>query len=237
MLDKTEGIVLKNIKYSDSSIISKIFTKKHGLLSFMIKGVRKQKKGGGNIIQPIHFLDLDIYFKEQGNLQRIKEYKLQFQFQNLFFDLKKRSVAIFFLEVVSKIVIEKQEMPYLYDFVKYELQQLDEQEHVNPDLPLIWMYKISDLMGFAPAIGQGSYFSLLEGAFKENNIGANLLNGETSSLVKKYLQQMRLKGTLESWNGTSRKLVLSSMLKYFRCHVENFGELKSIGVLEMLKVK
>ncbi|HRB69903.1 MAG TPA: DNA repair protein RecO, partial [Chitinophagales bacterium] len=79
MLDKTEGIVLKTTKYSESSLIVKIFTKKHGLLSFMVQGVRSSKnKQKGNILQPLNCLNLEIYLKEQRNLNKLKEYSTQF---------------------------------------------------------------------------------------------------------------------------------------------------------------
>ncbi len=75
MLDKTEGIVLKTTRYSESSVIATIFTKKHGVLSFMLQGIRSSKnKQKGNILQPLNMLNLEIYLKEQRNLNRIKEY-------------------------------------------------------------------------------------------------------------------------------------------------------------------
>ena len=75
MLDKTEGIVLKTVKYSESSVIATIFTKKFGSLSFIVQGLRSTKnKQKGNLIQSGNILQLEIYLKEQRNLNRIKEY-------------------------------------------------------------------------------------------------------------------------------------------------------------------
>ena len=79
MLDKTEGIVLKTTKYAESSIITNIFTKKYGLLSFIVQGVRSSRnKQKGNLIQPLNMLMLEIYLKEQRNLNRIKEYSTSY---------------------------------------------------------------------------------------------------------------------------------------------------------------
>ena len=43
MFHKTKGIVLHTIKYSETSVIAKIYTEKLGLVSYMIKGVRSSK--------------------------------------------------------------------------------------------------------------------------------------------------------------------------------------------------
>ena len=37
MDDKTEGIVLQSVRYGDTSLIVKVFTRKQGLKSYMLK--------------------------------------------------------------------------------------------------------------------------------------------------------------------------------------------------------
>ena len=46
MLHKTNGIVLKVIKYSESSIISNIYTERFGLQTYIVNGVRSAKAKG-----------------------------------------------------------------------------------------------------------------------------------------------------------------------------------------------
>ena len=43
MLEKTEGIVLNYLKYRDTSIIVRIYTRKYGLQSYIVNGIRSQK--------------------------------------------------------------------------------------------------------------------------------------------------------------------------------------------------
>ena len=50
MYSQTKGIVLSSVKYSESSIICKIYTAKLGLQSYIVNGVRK-KKGGRRKIE------------------------------------------------------------------------------------------------------------------------------------------------------------------------------------------
>ena len=44
MLISTEAIALSSIKYSETSLIVKCFTLSDGVKSYLIKGIRSQKK-------------------------------------------------------------------------------------------------------------------------------------------------------------------------------------------------
>ena len=43
MLYTTKGIVIHHFKYSEKSVIAKIYTEKYGLQSFLLNGVRNSK--------------------------------------------------------------------------------------------------------------------------------------------------------------------------------------------------
>ena len=66
MLYKTRGIVIHTIKYSDTSVIAKIYTEKFGLRSYLIRGVRSKKaKIRAAQLQHLNLLNLVVY--EKGN--------------------------------------------------------------------------------------------------------------------------------------------------------------------------
>ena len=53
MYHKTRAIVLHCIKYSETSVIAKIYTEKLGMQSYMVKGVRAAKsKSKAAMLQP-----------------------------------------------------------------------------------------------------------------------------------------------------------------------------------------
>jgi len=54
MIEKTKGIVLHQIKYSDSGIIVQLYTSTFGRQSLLVKGLRNKKSGRHNILfQPL----------------------------------------------------------------------------------------------------------------------------------------------------------------------------------------
>jgi len=78
MLHNTKGIVLRTVKYGETSVIVSIYTELFGIQSYLVNGVRKSsKKGSGSaaLFQPAALLDLVVYYNELKQLNRIKEFQ------------------------------------------------------------------------------------------------------------------------------------------------------------------
>ena len=78
MIHKSKGVVLRSVKYGETSLVVTAFTELFGLQSYIVNGVRiVSKKGSSKAVffQPSALLDLVVYHNEYKNLQRIKEYK------------------------------------------------------------------------------------------------------------------------------------------------------------------
>ncbi|HET6995795.1 MAG TPA: recombination protein O N-terminal domain-containing protein, partial [Chitinophagaceae bacterium] len=74
-IHKTKGIVLRVVKYGETSVIVSIFTELFGLQSYLVNGVRtSSKKGAGKAVlfQPSAILELVVYHNELKQLQRLK---------------------------------------------------------------------------------------------------------------------------------------------------------------------
>src|SRR5215475_9848694 len=105
MLHKTRGIVFKTTEYGESSVIVQVFTEKFGLQSYIINCVKKPKaKITRNMLQPLHLLDMVVYHKNTGSVQRIAELKNSPLLQTVPYDVIKSGIAIFLNEVLYKAV-------------------------------------------------------------------------------------------------------------------------------------
>ncbi len=147
MLDKTEGIVLRTVKYSESSVIAHIFTKKYGLLSFIIQGLRSSKnKQKGNLIQITNILQFEIYLKEQRNLNRIKEFSAGYIYAHT--DIVKQSILVFCVELLNKCIKEHEVNERLYDYASLFFMELDKSNHSIEYKPLYFLLEIASILGF-----------------------------------------------------------------------------------------
>ena len=70
-MESTKGIVLHYYKYSESSVIVKIFTEESGLQTYVLKGVRNKKsKNKVNLLQALNLVNMEASNISKRNKKR-----------------------------------------------------------------------------------------------------------------------------------------------------------------------
>tara|TARA_B110000908_G_C10243561_1_gene447488 strand:- start:1421 stop:2128 length:708 start_codon:yes stop_codon:yes gene_type:complete len=231
MLIKTEGIILKTTKFRETSLIVKAYTVSHGLLSFIINGVRTAKNTNKAVLfQPLNFLDLIVYYKENKGLLNLKEYKFNFLYQDIPFNIIKSSIAIFILEILEHTLSEEEENEELYDFIKNTLIKLDLGNNHIANFHLEFLIDFMFFKGIQP---QGKYsektpyFNIREGEFTNEVNSFGYLSGDIASNFSALLYKEKLNLTKRS-----RKQLLETLIQYYSTHIDNFRKINSLDVLE-----
>lgn len=237
MYQKSRGVVLHTIKYSESSVIAKIYTEGFGLLSFMVKGVRTAKsKTKASLLQPLTILDLEFLHRENKPLLYIKEMKRHYNYQSLPFDTLKSAIALFMLEVLNKAIREHESNEELFVFISEALVALDRCEKLNPDFHLLFLVQLSRYLGFGPHENYSEsrcYFEMNEGVFG-NNVGMPYVMDKEESRHMYVLMQRNIFDIFgNTLQRSERRKMQQLLLKYYQLHLENFS-LKSPEVLEVL---
>lgn len=240
MLHKTRGIVLRQVKYGDTSLIVSIFTELFGVQSYMVNGARSSKpKGGGkgNLLQPGNILELVVYHHEQKNMQRISEFKLGYIFTSLHFNVVKNTVSLYMIELLQKCLRQPEQQLELYYFAENMLQLLDQAPlPVVANLPLYFTLQLSSHMGFQIS-GQYSeythYLDLKEGVFTDlpphHSYHLDAQNSEfTSQLL--YAKDTTTLGNI-IMNKDQRRKLLYAYLDFFKLHLAEFTDLHSPPIL------
>lgn len=219
---QTKGIVLNSVKYSESSIICKIYTSNFGLQSYLINGVRK-KKGGSAYYQPLNILDLTVYHRNNSQLQRVKEVKTPAAYSSIPFHVLKSSIAMFLAEVLSQCLKEVEENIELFSFIESALLELDKAEF-DSQFHLRFLIALSGYLGFYPNLDNHHlpYFDLINGCFCEKKGDHKHYLKNTSDFVS----ALKLEKT------HNKNKILEYILDYYKLHVDGFSHIKSKGVLE-----
>ena len=224
MLHKTRGIVINYIRYRETSIIVKIYTEKFGIQTFIENGVRSSKsKNKIALFQPLTLLDLVVYHDKKKEIHRISEIKCNSPFRTLPYDILKSSVAMFLVEILSKTLKEHTENEILFDFLHHSLVILDELEEHFENFHLIFLLKYAFFLGFAPNTAKEIAKQL-----HENHIGI-LYDADYQRVMDKLLAVNY--HDLLLVNRQVRNHLLEIILLFYRLHVEDFGEMKSLQVL------
>ena len=75
MTESTNGICLHYYKYSESSVIAKIFTERYGMKSYIMKGVRKKKsKKKLNLLHSLNIVELEVSNNDKRQIQYMKSF-------------------------------------------------------------------------------------------------------------------------------------------------------------------
>lgn len=235
MYHKTRGLVIQCIKYSETSVIAKIYTEKLGLQSYMVKGVRAAKsKSKAAMLQPLTLLEMEVTHRENKQLQYIKEFHRAVVYQTIPFHAVKSTVAFFLLEVISKTVREHEPNAELFEFLYEAICTLDNEPLLNPDYHLVFMLLLSRHLGFEPHKNfseQNCVFEMSEGVFGEGKNGSHTLSKNESLFLHRLLCQHWFEPHPIKVSRAERQQMLKSLLKYYQLHVENFN-LRSPEILE-----
>lgn len=236
MLQKTNGIALKVTNYSENSVVAQIYTEKLGLQSYLINGARKPKaKIHISLLQPLHLLDMVVYVKDNGSLQRIKEAQPNPLLQNIPFDIGKSAVSMFLNEILYKVLKQQSSDPHLFQFIQQSIIWLDTTELPIFNFHLCFLMKLSRFLGYTPSINQDRkpFFDLVEGTFTDlpPTHTYTLQEPHTSLfhaiLTSKYEDSHTIKIKQED-----RKYLLQQCINFFKLHTENFGEINSLIIME-----
>jgi DNA repair protein RecO (recombination protein O) len=242
-LHNTRGIVLRTVKYGETSIIVTIFTELFGIQSYLVNGVRTStKKGSGkaNLFQPAAILDLTVYHNELKNLQRLKEFKWAHLLQNIFSDIRKNAVAVFMVELLTKCLKQPEANPNLFYFVEDCFIQLDQStDTVVANLPLFFALHLAVFFGFRISDDYSEtncFLDLQEGNFTdERPHHPHFLEDKQANVTSQILRTIQPEELAEiRLNHDFRRNLLFSYETYYALHITDFGRMKTLPVLKEL---
>ncbi|UCS94272.1 DNA repair protein RecO [Echinicola marina] len=227
MIKKTQGIVIHYIKYKETSIIAKIFTRDLGLKSYIVNGVRSPKsKSKMAFFQPLTLLDLVVYDKENASLNRISEVKLTIPFQKIPFDYYRSGTALFIAEILGKSIYENYQNEYLFDFIYQAIILLDQEEINLGNYPIAFLLETSRFLGFSPN-NAAEFFEQVHPAINEATYAVMQKQHFNQILQAPFNKEIKIPGVV-------RKQLLDDLIKYYSIHLETFTEVKSLEVLRNL---
>lgn len=237
----TKGIVLRNVKYGETSVIVSIYTELFGIQSYLVNGIRTTSKKGNTkagYFQPAALLDLVVYHNEFKNIQRIKEFRWQHLYQHLFFDVIRNSVAVFMIELLQKTIREPEANPDLFYFIEDAFMHLDEAETtVVANFPLYFASHLTNFFGFRISDGyseRACFLDLQEGAFvTEQPLHPHWLGEPYSHLASQFMKAMHPSDLKEiRVNFEKRRVLMNAYQTFYSLHVPDFGTMKTLSVLQ-----
>lgn len=235
MLNKAEGIVLRQIKYSDSSRIVTIFTREKGKRSYFLNGIGKKKNGRLlAATQPLSLVELLVYEgKGEKGMGNIREIKLSFPAIHTRNSIIKTSIVLFLNEVINRCIREEEKDEQLFEFLHAAMISFESLHQNEQNFHLHFLVRFTGFLGIhlrRHALPAGNYFDLGEGCFTATcPFHGHYLEGETAVVFRKLLGTDFHEECAMSKH--HRQAILEGLLNYYRLHLPEFGEVNSHHVL------
>ncbi|PRX56695.1 DNA repair protein RecO [Flagellimonas meridianipacifica] len=230
----TKAIVLSSLKYGDTSLIVKAYTKTDGLKSYLLKGVLASKRGKlkAAYFLPLMQLEIVANHKNKGTLESIREAKVTNPYSSLHTDIVKNSLVLFLAEMLGNSIQEHEQDLALFNYLEYSLLWLDEHP-VNASFHLLFLLNLTKYLGFYPdtSFSNSPYFDLQEGSFSTSPSLNPVVQGENLTEFTKLLGiNFDALASIKIGKPRRRELIKIVIL-YFQLHLHGFRKPKSLEVL------
>ncbi len=154
-LSKAEGVVLRGIKFGETSKIVALYTKELGKINLMVKGARSPRRGLASTLQFLSHIGVVYYFKEGRGLQFLSQAHLINPFWEIKGNLERFLIASAGTEFISRLQIGQQSHPDLFLLL---INFLDRGGNIAPQYlkPLLvsFLLQASQLLGYGPSFSR-----------------------------------------------------------------------------------
>lgn len=236
---KSQAIVLHSLKYGETRWIVDMFTRVHGRLSFIVTVPKSQKaKMKPLLFQPLTMLEIETDVRQGRSLQKLTDARLAHPFASIPFEPDKLAISLFVAEFLYYALRSEQQNGLLFDYVTDSIQWLDSQMGHYANFHLVFLMRMSRFLGFYPNLtdyAPGNYFDLRESMFcKVPPVHHDVLQPQEAEKIQLMMRMDYSTMHLYHLTHNERNRLLEVALAYYRLHLPDFPEMKSLGVLQAL---
>lgn len=251
---KTDAVVLRAVKFSESSSIVTFYTERMGRIAGMIRGARRAGSRFASALQPMNHVSIVLYRKPGREVQTVSQCDPAGTFRNIPRDLDRISTGMQFVELVYILTHDEEENRELFDLLRDSLHALDAEP--NPGVWMLYHFEIELLrilgfrMDFEHCAGCGSEFGgefAAGGTVRFDVRAGGAVCGTCARSDGQYHrlaeEEFRLLGALragpvhpdrEAWSRVSRENIDELFERYFRYHIPGYRKPRSVEVFRRM---
>jgi DNA repair protein RecO (recombination protein O) len=238
---KSNAIVLHALKFGDSQLIVDLLTEQMGRMSFICHiPVSKKAKIKKQFFQPLNLLSIEFDYRQNARLQHFKDIRMAEPFADIPFNARKLSICLFLSEFLTYATRDEQQNAPLYKYVESSILWLDNSQHSFANFHLVFMMRLSRFIGFFPNLEHysvGDFFDLRSGEFCQiPPLHTDFIHPDEASKIVLLMRMNYESMHLFKMSREERNRCIELIINYYRLHIPNFPELKSLSILQELFV-
>ncbi len=126
MIIRLQGIVLKNKTYGESDQLLYVFTQERGKLTIVVRGSKRPRSRFGAVTEPFTNASFVCYQHSLSSMPSLSQADIIEHHQNVRADLLLTAYGAYWLELVDRVVVEKEPQVALYAQLAVLLKQLNQ---------------------------------------------------------------------------------------------------------------
>ena len=239
MDDTIQGIVLQSIRYGDTSLIVKVFTRSLGLRSYMVKGAfNRNSKSRAALFQNLYLINyVEVGKPNKSSLGYMKDVQLATVYQSIPFVMSKSAILMYVSELLSKTITEQEQNEPLYDFITQSLLWLDLVHQDYANFPLFFTLELTRHLGFYPKTNHesGYCFDMMEGYFSHDYpLHPYYFDAEDAQLLSQLLNAGIDETCRIPLHVSQRRSLLDGLIVFMRLHAPVMNDFHSHEVLKIV---
>lgn len=242
MITHTEAIIFKSVDYQESSKIVTMFTREHGKIALMVRGVKKPKSKFSGLIEIGNVLDVVYYYKASRSVQILSEASYAEKNYKLRTDFEKMATMTSAVELISQLLHDNEVNEPLFDFTKTMLSWLNEADIHPPKIFPYLQIRLAELTGIGLQVdlsdedAQTNYLNLESGLVSDKSISSHSYKlTQKQSLYVKIALQAKSSTLFEVPFETGElKALIETLDRYLKYHVEGLKDRKSDAIFEQI---
>jgi DNA repair protein RecO (recombination protein O) len=152
MIITTDAIVLKTMKYRDTSQIVTLFSQDHGKMSVVAKGIRNSQKGGAGGLDPMSCVRAVIYKKSGRDLHLMSQCDRVRVFKGLADELKRIAGGMAAVELTNLAMPPEEPHADVYTLLVGTLEQLGNATRSAENALYYYEVQLLGILGFRPEL-------------------------------------------------------------------------------------
>jgi DNA repair protein RecO (recombination protein O) len=249
MIVKAEAIVLKSMKYGETSRIVTMYTREFGKVSLMAKGARAPKNKFGAALDAMSHCDIVFYRKEQRDLHLLSQADVIQPYRGIVNDPLRLMTGFAILEFLHASVQGEEEHAALFDVLSDTLDALDSA--ATQPFHVLLRY----LLQLAVALGIGTDFehcvhcraALDDTRRRRSTMQFSIAHGGCTcddcaprsdataidtSTAEVLLRLQRGERIAEQSSTRARREALHLLHRHLRAHIDGMRTVRSLHMLE-----
>ena len=253
MIVSSDAIILKSMKYGETSRIVTLFTREFGRIGIIAKGARGKKARFGAALDIMSHSRIVFYRKDTRDLQLLSQADLIEQFNRVIDDPSRLMLGFAMIEFLNASVHGEEQHTELFDLLLHSLQQLGSIEKHPENALLLYLVHLADAFGVGldlehclrcrsnfgdeSVLSGRALFSAPDGGFYCSACAAGLRGMEVSGETLLDLRWLKMtRGNAADVLEVSRTSVsqgIHVMHTHLKAHIPDMRKIRSLDLIDL----